>query len=54
MGFPLRLQEFCQDKSLDVVFSSVFETEVGRNAVLKMARKLNHPRAVGFGVQHFG
>ena len=53
MGFPLRLKEFCQDNNLDVVFSSVFETDIGRNAVLKMARKLNHPRAVGFGVQHF-
>lgn len=53
MGFPLRLQEFCRDKSLDVVFSSVFETDIGRNAVLKMARQLDRPRAVGFGVQHF-
>ena len=53
MGSPLQLIEFCLDNNLDVVFSSVFETEVGRNAVLKMARKLNHFRAVGFGVQHF-
>ena len=53
MGFPLRLQEFCRDNNLDVVFSSVFETDIGRNAVLEMARKLNHTRAVGFGVQHF-
>jgi o-succinylbenzoate synthase len=53
MGFPQRLIHFCQDCGLDVVFSSVFETEVGRNAVLKMTRKLAHPRAVGFGVNHF-
>ena len=53
MGSPLRLIKFCLDNNLDVVFSSVFETEVGRNAVLKMSRQLNHPRAVGFGVQYF-
>lgn len=53
MGFPGKLNQFCQDKSLDVVFSSVFETEVGRNAVLKMAQELDHPRALGFGVEHY-
>lgn len=53
MGFPSRLLRFCQQNNLDVVFSSVFETQVGRDAVLNMARKLDHPRAVGFGVQHF-
>ncbi|MGL6341432.1 MAG: o-succinylbenzoate synthase [Waterburya sp.] len=51
MGFPSQLKQFCQDKSLDIVFSSVFETEVGRSAVLKLAQKLNHPRAIGFGVK---
>ena len=53
MGFPGKLIQFCRDNSLDVVFSSVMETEVGRSAVLKMVPELNHPRAVGFGVQHF-
>ncbi|HEY9771296.1 MAG TPA: o-succinylbenzoate synthase [Coleofasciculaceae cyanobacterium] len=53
MGFPSRLKQFCQDNCLDIVLSSVFETKVGRGAVLKMAGELNHPRAVGFGVQHF-
>ena len=53
MGFPTRLKKFCQDNCLDVVFSSVFETEVGRNAVLKLAQELNHPRAVGFGIESF-
>ena len=53
MGFPKRLIDYCQRHSLDVVFSSVFETDVGRNAVLKLARQLNHPRAVGFGVDYF-
>ena len=52
MGFPDRLVQFCQEQGLDVVFSSVFETEVGREAILRMAQSLPHPRAVGFGVQH--
>jgi o-succinylbenzoate synthase len=52
MGFPTRLRQFCQDKNLDVVFSSVFETEVGREAVLNLTKKLAHPRALGFGVEH--
>jgi o-succinylbenzoate synthase len=52
MGFPTRLRQFCQDKNLDVVFSSVFETEVGREAVLNLTQQLAHPRAVGFGVEH--
>lgn len=50
MGFPSLLINYCQKYSLDVVFSSVFETNVGRNAVLKLAQQLNHPRAFGFGI----
>lgn len=53
MGFPDRLMEFCQTNNLDVVFSSVFETKVGRHTVLNMARSLYCSRAVGFGVQSF-
>ncbi|MCC0176997.1 o-succinylbenzoate synthase [Waterburya agarophytonicola K14] len=53
MGFPSRLIEYCQQHSLDIVFSSVLETEIGRDAVLKFARQLNHPRAFGFGVEGF-
>ena len=52
MGFPTRLKKFCS-ADIDIVFSSVFETEVGRKAVLKLARELNHPRAVGFGIESF-
>lgn len=52
MGFPSKLKQFCQNNSLDIVLSSVFETEIGHNAVLKLAQQLNHPRAVGFGVRH--
>ncbi len=53
MGFPTRLIQYCQQHSLDVVFSSVFETNIGRNAVLRLAQQLNHPRAFGFGVNYF-
>ena len=52
MGFPTRLKQFCH-ADLDIVFSSVFETEVGRKAVFKLVRELNHPRAVGFGIESF-
>jgi O-succinylbenzoate synthase len=52
MGFPTKLKKFCR-ADIDIVFSSVFETEVGRKAVLKLARELNHPRAVGFGIESF-
>jgi o-succinylbenzoate synthase len=51
MGFPSQLKHFCHNNSLDIVFSSVFETEVGRSAVLKLAHELNHPRAIGFGAK---
>lgn len=50
MGFPCRLIQFCQSHDLDFVFSSVLETEVGRQTVLNLTQQLNHPRAVGFGV----
>ena len=53
MGYPTQLLDFCQSQRLDVVFSSVFETKVGRNAVLKLAQQLNHPRALGFGLDYF-
>lgn len=52
MGFTTRLRQFCQDNDLDVVFSSVLETEVGREAVLNLVQQLDHPRALGFGVEH--
>ena len=53
MGFSSQLIKYCQANSLDVVISSVFETEVGRSAVFKIAQQLNHPRAIGFGVDYF-
>ena len=53
-GSPARLSQFIEETKIDVVFSSVFETSIGRNAVLNLAAKLNNPnRAVGFGVKHW-
>ncbi|HCF28364.1 MAG TPA: o-succinylbenzoate synthase [Cyanobacteria bacterium UBA11049] len=50
-GSPKRLRQFFQANKIDVVFSSVFETAIGRQAALKLAAELSHNhRAVGFGV----
>ncbi len=50
-GYPQALQQFLKARTVDAVFSSVFETEVGRAAALSMAQKFNAKnRAVGFGV----
>jgi o-succinylbenzoate synthase len=51
-GYPQRLRQFCQTHSIDVVCSSVFETEVGRRACLQLAETLS-TRAVGFGIEHW-
>ncbi|MDV2994265.1 MAG: L-Ala-D/L-Glu epimerase [Chroococcidiopsis sp. SAG 2025] len=53
-GSPSRLRKFCQEHKIDAVFSSVFETIVGRQAALKLAAELSiNYRAVGFGVHHW-
>ncbi|HBE58199.1 MAG TPA: o-succinylbenzoate synthase [Cyanobacteria bacterium UBA11149] len=51
-GSPKRLIKFCQDYHIDTVFSSVFETAIGRQMALHLASKLSH-RPVGFGVNHW-
>lgn len=51
MGYPSKLLDTLQKYSLECAFSSVFETEIGRNAVLKLASTLqNQKRALGFGI----
>jgi o-succinylbenzoate synthase len=51
-GYPQALREFLATHPVDVVFSSVFETEVGRATALALARVFNHKdRAIGFGVE---
>jgi o-succinylbenzoate synthase len=52
-GFPWRLTEFITQHQLDVVFSSVLETNVGRSAALQLASGLNLNRAMGFGVDEW-
>lgn len=53
-GSPSRLRQFCQSHPIDIVFSSVMETSIGRNAALKLAAELQAgQRAVGFGVQQW-
>lgn len=53
-GYPQRLRQFCQKYSLDAVFSSVFESNIGRQAALRLAAELSSPnRAVGFGVEQW-
>ncbi len=54
IGFPSRLRQFCQTYNIDAVFSSAFETEIGRKAALNLAVELaNCDRAVGFGIDSF-
>ncbi|MEC4807132.1 MAG: o-succinylbenzoate synthase [Jaaginema sp. PMC 1079.18] len=51
-GFPQRLRQFCQNHSLNLVFSSVFETEIARNAAFHLAAELASPQyALGFGTE---
>jgi o-succinylbenzoate synthase len=53
-GSPSRLRQFCQNYNINAVFSSVFETAIGRQAALKLAAELSHPhRAIGFGINHW-
>ena len=59
-GSPARLRQFCRNNPIDLVFSSVFETAIGRQAVLDLAletlslsEKPQALRAVGFGIHHW-
>ncbi|MBE9209098.1 o-succinylbenzoate synthase [Nostoc sp. LEGE 06077] len=54
VGSPSKLRHFCQQHQIDAVFSSVFETVIGKQAALNLAAELSRKnRAVGFGVDHF-
>jgi O-succinylbenzoate synthase len=52
-GFPWRLAEFIDRHQLDVVFSSVLETSVGREAAFRLAAGLNLTRSMGFGIHEW-
>ncbi|MGL4375434.1 MAG: o-succinylbenzoate synthase [Microcoleaceae cyanobacterium] len=57
MGSPSQLREFCYNNPIDAVFSSVFETDIGRQAALKLVADIapytRRDRALGFGVNHW-
>jgi O-succinylbenzoate synthase len=54
IGSPILLRRFCRQNQIDAVFSSVFESTIGRKAVLRLAAELSNPnRALGFGVEHW-
>ena len=53
-GSPQKLREFCHINDIDLVFSSVFETAIGRQFALQLAAELARPdRAIGFGVDRW-
>lgn len=53
-GYPSRLRQFCQTHAIDAVFSTVFETAIGKQAALNIAAELSHrDRAIGFGVNYW-
>ncbi|MBW4441033.1 MAG: o-succinylbenzoate synthase [Plectolyngbya sp. WJT66-NPBG17] len=58
-GFPSQLRQFCQEHQLDTVFSTVFETAIGRRMGLQLAAELSEAcsalrvRAVGYGTSHW-
>jgi O-succinylbenzoate synthase len=53
-GSPRRLRQFFQAHAIDAVFSSVFETEIGRRAGLRLAAELgNGDRAMGYGTERW-
>lgn len=52
-GSPRYLKQLCQQYPLDIVFSSVMETSVARQAAFRLAMKVSSHRALGFGVNHW-
>lgn len=52
-GSPRYLRQLCQHYKLDLIFSSVMETDVAREAALQLATELSSHRALGFGVNHW-
>ncbi len=50
-GFPSRLRQLCKMYSLDLVFSSVFETAITQQYIINLAEELiPQGRPMGFGV----
>ncbi|MGD1864391.1 MAG: o-succinylbenzoate synthase [Phormidesmis sp.] len=59
LGSPSRLKQFCHDNPIDVVLSSVFETDIGRQAIINLDADLQthlpHApcRVLGMGTQQW-
>jgi len=59
LGSPNRLKHFCQDQPIDVVLSSVFETDIGRQALIDLSVDLQQilphapHRVLGMGTQQW-
>ncbi len=49
VGSPKKLIEFCQKFQIDSVFSSVFETTIGRQQGIALAQKCGSARPLGYG-----
>ncbi len=52
-GWVSELMTICQTYPIDIVLSSVFETKVGYYHAIQLVKQLGHPRALGYGVNHF-
>jgi O-succinylbenzoate synthase len=53
-GSPKLLRHFCQQYKIDAVFSTVFETSIGKHFGLRLSAELSqNNRAAGFGVAHW-
>ena len=58
-GSPSRLKQFCADYPIDIVISSVFETDIGRQALIDLAVELSvlmpyePQRVLGMGTQQW-
>jgi o-succinylbenzoate synthase len=53
VGSPRKLRDFLRCHTLDVVFSSVFETEIGYAAGLRLADRIGYDRPLGYGTNHW-
>ncbi|MEM9089981.1 MAG: o-succinylbenzoate synthase [Cyanobacteria bacterium P01_F01_bin.53] len=59
LGSPSRLKQFCLEHPIDIVISSVFETDIGRQALIDLTVELetllpNSPhRVLGLGTQQW-
>ncbi|MEO1792350.1 MAG: o-succinylbenzoate synthase [Cyanobacteria bacterium J06629_19] len=59
LGSPSKLKQFCHENPIDIVLSSVFETDIGRQALINLAIDLQEmlphtPRRVlGMGTQQW-